>query len=114
MVNYPMSLIMRLIIISLLLSIFFISTACTIHRIDVQQGNVITKDMVDQLKSGMSKGQVLFVMGSPLIEDPFHAERWDYVFTMQPGDTRKITEYKRVSVLFKDQKVENIDVVNVN
>jgi len=105
---------MRLIFVSSILAVFFMSSACTIHRIDVQQGNVITKDMVDQLKSGMSKGQVLFVMGSPLIEDPFHAERWDYVFTMQPGDTRKITEYKRVSVLFKDQKVENIDVVNVN
>ena len=105
---------MRIITIGFFLLIFLFTTACTIHRIDVQQGNVITKDMVDKLKTGMTKGQVLFVMGSPLIEDPFHGERWDYVFTMQPGDTRKITEYKRVSVLFSEDKVENVNVVNVN
>ena len=105
---------MHLKYLSILLTFLLLTSACTIHRIDVQQGNVITKDMVDQLKTGMTKGQVLFVMGSPLIEDPFHTGRWDYVFTMQPGDTRKITEYKRVSVLFKDEKVDNIDVVNVN
>lgn len=102
-----------------LLGFFLVSlvsiNACTVHRIDVQQGNVITKEMVDQLKTGMSKGQVLFVMGSPLIEDPFQGgQRWDYVFTMQPGDTRKITEYKRVTVLFEKDKVKDIGVENVN
>jgi outer membrane protein assembly factor BamE len=105
---------MRLILLIFFLIAFFSSTACTIHRIDVQQGNVITKEMVDQLKTGMSKGQVLFVMGSPLIEDPFHQGRWDYVFTLQPGDKRKITEYKRVSILFENETVANIDVKNVN
>lgn len=89
-------------------------SACTIHRIDIQQGNVITKDMVEQLKEGMTKRQVMFVMGSPLIQDPFHKHRWDYIFTMQPGDQREITEYKRVTLLFKDEIVTQIDVKNVN
>lgn len=105
---------MRIIVLAILLNIVLATTACTIHRIDVQQGNVITKDMVDQLKTGMTKRQVLFVMGSPLIEDPFHGNRWDYVFTLQPGDKRKITEYKRVTVLFDKDTVANIDVKNVN
>jgi outer membrane protein assembly factor BamE len=105
---------MRLILIVIFVAILSATSACTIHRIDVQQGNVITKEMVDQLKSGMTKRQVLFVMGSPMIEDPFHGGRWDYVFTLQPGNTRKITEYKRVTVLFKNDTVADIDVQNVN
>ena len=84
------------------------------HRIDVQQGNVITKEMVEQIKTGMTKRQVTFVMGSPMIQDPFHSARWDYVFTMQPGNKRKIAEYKRVTLIFEDDKVAKIDVVNVN
>ena len=98
----------------ILLLLFTLSSACTVHRIDVQQGNVITKDMVDQLKAGMTKRQVMFVMGSPLIEDPFHKGRWDYVFTLQPGEKRKIMEYKRVTLHFQDNKVSKIDVYNVN
>lgn len=95
-----------------IISLVFSVSACTIHRIDIQQGNVITKDMVDQLKVGMTKRQVTFVMGTPLIQDPFHQSRWDYIFTLQPGNTRKITKYKLVTLLFKDEIVKDIRVVN--
>ena len=84
-------------------------SACTIHRLDVQQGNIIKDDMLEQLIPGISKRQVRFIMGTPLIQDPFHKDRWDYVFTMQPGDKRKITEYRRVTVYFKDDKLVKID-----
>jgi len=83
--------------------------ACSIHRLDVQQGNIIKDEQVAKLKPGISKRQVRFIMGTPLIEDPFHVNRWDYVFTMQPGTERKVTEYQRVTVYFEDDKLSKID-----
>jgi len=62
-----------------------------VYRLDIDQGNVIKQEMVDQLKPGLSKSQVQFVMGTALIEDTFSSNRWDYVYTMQYGDG----EYKR-------------------
>ena len=56
-----------------------------IHRIDVQQGNVITQEMVDRLTPGMSKRQARFTLGSPMVADLFHQDRWDYVYRMTPG-----------------------------
>ncbi len=98
---------LKILLFILMLSLPF--SACTIHRIDIQQGNVITTDMVDGLKLGMSKRQVQFVMGTAMLQDPFHPDRWDYIFTLQPGDTRKITEAKRVTVYFKDEQLIKID-----
>jgi outer membrane protein assembly factor BamE len=58
-----------------------------VHKIDVQQGNVVTQDMVDQLQPGMSRNQVQYIMGSPIVVDVFHQERWDYLYWLQiPGD----------------------------
>ncbi|MDH3326881.1 MAG: outer membrane protein assembly factor BamE [Gammaproteobacteria bacterium] len=92
-----------------LLFVALISTnGCTVHRLDIQQGNIIKDEMVDQLKIGSSKRQVRFVMGSPLLTDPFHADRWDYVFTEQPGDKREITEYRHLSVYFEGDKLVKI------
>ena len=71
-----------------------------IHRIDVQQGNVITQEMVDQLKPGMSKRQVKFTLGSPMIADTFHQDRWDYLYYMRPG--KGDIEQHHVTVTFKD------------
>ncbi|HSQ05349.1 MAG TPA: outer membrane protein assembly factor BamE, partial [Burkholderiales bacterium] len=52
----------------------------TPYKIDVQQGNYITQDMVAKLKPGMTRSQVRFILGTPLIADPFHAQRWDYLY----------------------------------
>ena len=57
----------------------------SVYRINIQQGNVITQKMVDQLKPGMTKRQVQYVMGTALIKDTFHQDRWDYVHSFQPG-----------------------------
>lgn len=54
-----------------------------VYRLQIDQGNIITQDMVNQLKPGMTRDQVKFVMGSPLIVDPFHQDRWDYVYTLR-------------------------------
>lgn len=56
-----------------------------VYKIDIQQGNIITQEMIDQLRPGMTKRQVIFVMGTPLVRDPFHQDRWDYIYSYQPG-----------------------------
>jgi outer membrane protein assembly factor BamE len=78
-----------------------------VHRIDVQQGNVITQEMVAQLQPGMDKKKVNFIMGSPVIRDTFHADRWDYLYTFTPGGGR--TERRRVTLFFEDDKLARIE-----
>ena len=53
-----------------------------VHRITVQQGNVITQNMIDQLKPGMTRRQVAFIMGEPVVRNSFDPDRWDYVYTI--------------------------------
>jgi outer membrane protein assembly factor BamE len=69
----------------------------TPYRIDIVQGNVVTKEQLALLRPGMSRSQVRDILGTPLITDPFHAERWDYIFTIRrPG-----TEAQRRSVVVR-------------
>jgi len=56
-----------------------------VYKVDIQQGNIITQEMIDQLRPGMTKRQVIFVMGTPLVRDPFRQDRWDYIYSYQPG-----------------------------
>ncbi|MDP2245473.1 outer membrane protein assembly factor BamE [Pseudomonas sp.] len=69
-----------------------------VYKIDVQQGNVVTQDMIDQLRPGMTRSQVRFIMGNPLLTDTFHANRWDYLYSIQPGGGKRLQE--RVSIIF--------------
>lgn len=71
----------------------------TEYRIDIQQGNVLTQDMVSQLRPGLTRDQVRFVLGTPLLVDIFHADRWDYVYRLQNGRTGDV-ELRRFTVLF--------------
>jgi outer membrane protein assembly factor BamE len=80
----------------------------TPHRIEIQQGNFVTQEMVDQLKPGMTKDQVRFAMGTPLVADMFHADRWDYVFVRQRANSRDV-EQRRISVFFDEDKLKRID-----
>ena len=83
-------------------------SGCTIHRLDVQQGNIIKDEMLEQLTVGINKKQVRFAIGTPLIQDPFHPNRWDYVFTQQPGDQRKVTEYRHITVYFENDELVKV------
>lgn len=76
-----------------------------VYKIDIQQGNVVTQDMIDQLRPGMTRRQVRFIMGNPLISDTFHPDRWDYLYSIQPGGGER--QQERVSLVFdsKDQLV---------
>jgi outer membrane protein assembly factor BamE len=79
----------------------------TVHKIDVQQGNAIDPEKIEQLQIGMNKEQVKFLMGTPLINDSFHPNRWDYVYHLIPdyGDTVRY----HVAVIFEGNKVTNIE-----
>lgn len=72
----------------------------TEYRIDVQQGNVVTQEMASQLRPGLSKDQVRFVLGTPMLVDMFHADRWDYVYRLQKGRTGEV-QTSRMSVFFE-------------
>ena len=77
------------------------------YRMDIQQGNFVTQEMVSQLKPGMSKEQVRFILGTPLLTDVFHAERWDYVYYL---DRRgKPREQRHLAVHFQDGKLARLD-----
>ena len=77
-----------------------------VYKISIPQGNIITQDMVDQLRPGMTKRQVIFVMGTPLVRDPYHQDRWDYVYNFQPGGGERGQE--RLSVVFEDDQLVSI------
>ena len=81
------------------------------YRVDVRQGNMVTQDMVAQLKPGLSREQVKFILGSPLVADMFHADRWDYVYRFQPG--RGEAQQRVLTVFFQDNKLLRVagDVV---
>ncbi|MEQ1933238.1 MAG: outer membrane protein assembly factor BamE [Fimbriimonadaceae bacterium] len=76
------------------------------YRITIQQGNYVTREMVQQLKPGMTREQVRYVLGTPLLTDIFHADRWDYVFYRDaPGGKR---EQRNISVMFEDGKLTRV------
>ena len=79
----------------------------TPYRIDIQQGNYVTQEMVSQLKPGMTKEQVQNTLGTPLLTDVFHADRWDYVYTLDAADGRK--EQRKLTAFFQDGKLTRVE-----
>ena len=71
-----------------------------VYSIDVQQGNIVDQDMIDQLRPNMTKRQVLYIMGSSMLVDVFHQKRWDYLYSVQPGGESR--RQKRLSLFFDD------------
>lgn len=77
-----------------------------VHRIDIQQGNILTQDMVRQLSPGMEKRQVRFLLGTPLVVDPFEPNRWDYLYMLQEANGTQARQ--TVSVYFEDDKLARV------
>ena len=77
-----------------------------VYKISIPQGNIITQEIVDHLRPGMTKRQVIFVMGTPLVRDPYHQDRWDYVYNFQPGGGERGQE--RLSVLFENDQLVSL------
>lgn len=75
------------------------------YRVNIQQGNFVSKEMVASLKPGMTKEQVRFALGTPLLIDVFHDDRWDYEFRLAKGDGEVLTS--RVSTFFKNDVLDH-------
>lgn len=69
-----------------------------VYRIDIEQGNIVTQEMADQLQPGMSRRQVRFILGTPLVEDTFNQDRWDYPYSKRKG--LKVKEKGGLTVIF--------------
>ncbi|MDT8310693.1 MAG: outer membrane protein assembly factor BamE [Methylophaga sp.] len=79
-----------------------------VYRIDIQQGNDVSQEMIAKLEPGMSKSQVNFVMGTPLLIDAFHPNRWDYIYSFQPGNGER--QQRRITLFFDEQeKLDHIE-----
>jgi outer membrane protein assembly factor BamE len=77
-----------------------------VYRPTIQQGNVVSQEQVNELKPGMSKRQVRFLLGTPMLADVFHANRWDYTYTQGVGSAP--SEMRRVTVFFEDDQLVRI------
>ena len=78
-----------------------------VYRLNIAQGNVIKEDDLAQLEVGMTKNQVRFLLGTPMVDDPFHMDRWDYVYYLKIGREDAIAK-RWVSVFFEEQLVSEI------
>lgn len=77
------------------------------YKIDIQQGNYVTQEMIAKLQPGMTRSQVRFALGTPLIVDPFRTDRWDYAYTLAKGGV--LTEQRTVTVIFKGDALDRIE-----
>ncbi len=97
----------RLLIVVTLLATIVTSPAC-IYRVDIPQGNRIEHEKISQLEPGMTRKQVIFLLGEPAIKDPYHANQWHYIYYLKRGKTGDID--KRVMTLyFVDEKLSEIE-----
>lgn len=99
---------MKTFLIYSLSAIVLLISACSkdkipgVYRIDIQQGNDVTQAMINKLEAGMSKSQVAYIMGTPLLIDTFHPNRWDYVYSFHPGNGKR--EQRRVTLFFNPEE----------
>ena len=108
-------LVMRLLIGSTVILACLLQAACSmpnfrlprLHKVAIQQGNVITQRMIDQLKPGLTREQVTFIMGEPISRNSFDDSRWDYLYSIEvPGE---YLERKRLSIYFDGDIVTHFD-----
>jgi outer membrane protein assembly factor BamE len=77
-----------------------------VYKMDVQQGNYVTQDVVARVKTGMTKAEVRQILGTPLLSDPFHANRWDYYFSADRGHVKE--NRTQLSIFFENDRVVSI------
>ncbi len=79
----------------------------SIYKQDINQGNILTPQMLENLKLGMNKQQVRFLLGTPSIVDPFHPEQWDYIYSRQQGGGERVQN--KLTLIFKDDKLIKLE-----
>ncbi len=94
----------------ILLTLFLFSpllSSCSTYKMDIRQGNFVTPEMREKLKLGMTRQQVRYVLGTPLVSDAFHGNRWDYVYRLERGG--KVIEQQNMTLYFEGDKLARID-----
>jgi outer membrane protein assembly factor BamE len=89
------------------IAIATLTSAC-VYRINIQQGNFLDQAAVDQVKAGMTRSQVRYLLGTPMVADSFNHERWDYIYYLKKGRSRHV-DSRRVTVYFDGEKVASLD-----
>jgi outer membrane protein assembly factor BamE len=84
------------------------SAAGCIYRMDIQQGNLLDPEQVDQVEVGMTRSQVRFLLGTPMVIDTFDPDRWDYVYSLRRGHSRKV-DRRHLVVWFEGDTVARIE-----
>jgi len=87
---------------------FSLAASGCVYRINIQQGNFLDQAAVDQVKPGMTRSQVRYLLGTPMVADTFNKERWDYIYYLKKGRSRHV-DSRRVTVYFDDEKVARLD-----
>lgn len=88
------------------MAILLVSSGC-VYRANISQGNIVEEEDLDQVEVGMTRNQVRFLLGTPMIDDPFHRNRWDYVYYVKIG-RNDATAKRWVTILFEDDTVSEI------
>ena len=102
----------RIATVAFTLSITLSLSACSgvgfpgVYKIFVEQGNIVTAEMVEELKPDMTRRQVQFVLGTPIIEDTFNSNRWDYIYLLRIGDD--VTKDSRLKVIFDGNRLVDV------
>ena len=78
-----------------------------VNRPDINQGNIVSQEMINQLRPGMNRRQVTYLLGSPLLTDPFHDNRWDYVYSTEPSGEKR--EQRRVTLVFERDELIQLE-----
>jgi outer membrane protein assembly factor BamE len=97
----------RKVLISVLFCTAFLTASGCVYQANLSQGNLLKQEDLDQVEVGMTRAQVRFLLGTPMVDDPFHADRWDYVYFLRVG--RNAATFKRwVSIYYSDDTVREI------
>ena len=99
---------MKIIQCLLLVSAVSLLGSGCVYRINIQQGNFLNQSAVDTVKEGMTRSQVRYLLGTPMVADSFNKERWDYIYYLKKGRSRHV-DSRRVTVYFDGDKVARLD-----
>jgi outer membrane protein assembly factor BamE len=99
---------MKIIQCLLLVSVASLLGSGCVYRINIQQGNFLNQSAVDTVKEGMTRSQVRYLLGTPMVADSFNKERWDYIYYLKKGRSRHV-DSRRVTVYFDGDKVARLD-----
>jgi len=94
---------------ALLASLVLASLPACVYRIDVQQGNLLEDADIEAARPGMTRSQIRFLLGTPVVRDSFHDDRWDYMYYFRKGRGRE-TEQRWLIVWFEDDRVREIQL----